>query len=330
MWGIWQREKRAIVVPKVLLLTIILFGVIVLVSAENEPGTVQGSQKVEFSIFSFIRGIFQSLFSTPRAEPISNVQNERGIESISAAGVEAGDDVGETRQENIEDEESSGERSTRIEPSGEHYEVPYRRERTYKIGFPGYSFVVEDPLKGEDLNEYFKSLDLPEEKVYVVMLFEGDDGDPTYDQLNTLNRDGIKVFTENPVGDHAYFAIFPVENLETRSYDFVRWVGLIEPEWKLKKSVKEQIEALEPNSQVSVLVKFYETPFTEEQIYQLLETTGASLIKYETVEDLLMNDDEREYAKISMETQHIDSLLELSFVKDVVDYIPPSAYILYG
>ena len=83
-----------------------------------------------------------------------------------------------------------------------------------------------DSLKGENLTSYFKSLNLTEDYIYAMMQFETLGGDPTNEQIRILENDNITLYEYH--GDHTYYAKIPRAILENKTYDFVRWVGIIE------------------------------------------------------------------------------------------------------
>ncbi len=99
-----------------------------------------------------------------------------------------------------------------------------KRERTYEAPLPG-GTIVPEPRKGENSTNYFKSLNLTEDFYYVMMQFEGD-GWPSEKQLQILKNENITLFT--PQGDFTYYAKVPKLFLQTKSYDFIRWIEIPE------------------------------------------------------------------------------------------------------
>ncbi|GEM_PF-3952237 len=166
-------------------------------------------------------------------------------------------------------EEINLKKKDSVEPSEEIFsngtEVRYR---TFNIYRDSEEFVPK-PLKGDELNEYFKSLNLKDENIYVMVQFEGFDGDPSLDQIEILEQDGVELFEY--YRDHTYFARFSKEILETKSYDFIRWIGLpsLNFESKINPFVKKQVEESDSES-LEISLKFYEFP-NEEQLDTLTE-----------------------------------------------------------
>ena len=117
-----------------------------------------------------------------------------------------------------------------------------RQVRNYEACvLPGGCWYVETPRKGTDLIDYFKSLNTTNEYIYVLMQFEGCFGTPTEEQRKTLNDDGIALF--DFYGDYTYYAKVPRNILETKSYDFVRWIGPINTSLKIEPVLMNKLKA---------------------------------------------------------------------------------------
>ena len=103
-------------------------------------------------------------------------------------------------------------------------------EERYLLGFYSGGGVPE-PRQGEDAIAYFKSRNLSGNYTYVLVQFiSGKPSEPTSAQEKELNRDGIIV--GGPHGNAAY-ARFPNWVLTSKSYPFIRWIGILEPEQKI-------------------------------------------------------------------------------------------------
>lgn len=161
----------------------------------------------------------------------------------------------------------------KVPPSGEIYinmsEYCKGIHRTFDVGT---DFVrtagetIPEPRKGDDLNNYFKSLHITEDYVYVLMQFEDCDGDPINEQIQTLAADGITLFEYH--GDHTYYAKVPKTVLETKSYDFVRWIGIRTPAGKLQSSLREKVWDKNCIGKIKLNIQFYEN-LNDKQVKQL-------------------------------------------------------------
>ena len=129
------------------------------------------------------------------------------------------------------------------------------KKRTFEVGLPSNSFVPQ-PRKGLDTINYFKSLNLTDGYVYAMMQFETLDGDPTKEQMDLFSVDNITLFEYH--GDHTYYAKIPKTILETKSYDFVRWIGIIENGTSKVNSDTRASLNLIPSESINVSILFYE------------------------------------------------------------------------
>ncbi|MCH7851054.1 MAG: hypothetical protein IH845_05415 [Nanoarchaeota archaeon] len=149
----------------------------------------------------------------------------------------------------------------------EYQEPKYeKRKRTWLIPMAD-GKIVPEPLKGKELNNYFKNLDITEENVYVMIQFEGDEGDPNPKWVRELERDGTFLFKWH--GDHVYYARMPKNVLEEESYDFIRWIGIEDPILKLSEWIREVVED-NCTGELDINIVFYED-LNEEQSAQLSE-----------------------------------------------------------
>ncbi len=195
------------------------------------------------------------------------------------------------------------------------------RNRSYKAGLPGGSFIPE-PLKGEALNSYFKLLNLTEDYIYAMMQFETLDGDPTHEQKQILAEDNITLFEYH--GDHTYYTKIPKIILETKSYDFVRWIGIVEdPSMKLKKDLKEKLWDKNCNGRIRLIVIFYEN-LNNKQFEKIKQVSDGHLAGYWG-----KHEDEFDYSKdnnidLEIDINRLNNTVLLNFVKTVEVMVLPN------
>lgn len=91
---------------------------------------------------------------------------------------------------------------------------------SYNIKLKNGNFTP-DPKNGSEINYYFKSLNLTEDFIYVLVQFDTNDGDPTQNQTQNLTNDNVTLISG--LVEHTHIAKFPRWVLENKSYDFVRW-----------------------------------------------------------------------------------------------------------
>jgi hypothetical protein len=161
----------------------------------------------------------------------------------------------------------------RVYMNESEYYAKYARNRTYMTGMPSGNYAPE-PRKGKALNDYFKSLNLTDDYIYVMMQFETLGGDPNKEQMKILEDDDVTLFESH--GDHTYYAKMPRTILETKSYDFVRWIGIVEkPEWKIQDSnILKKIWGKNCTGMLNISVEFYEK-LTLDNFQTIKEITGS-------------------------------------------------------
>ncbi|MCH7850915.1 MAG: hypothetical protein IH845_04705 [Nanoarchaeota archaeon] len=98
-------------------------------------------------------------------------------------------------------------------------------ERYYRI-CNGTECAVPEPLKGGELNDYFKSLDLKEDPVYVLVQFDTLGAEPSLLQLKRLELAGMSFFEGYPGSGYSYYSKASRNFLENKNYDFIRWIGI--------------------------------------------------------------------------------------------------------
>jgi len=181
------------------------------------------------------------------------------------------------------------------------------RERSYDTGVRGGKWEITTPLKGQALNDYFKSLNLQEDPVYVLMQFETwPEGDPTQEQIDKMKQAGlIKLYQYH--GDHTYPAKVTKDFLENHNFDHVRWIGLPDPEIKVDNLVLDDI-LRKPN--VMLFVFLYD--FLGKQKVNKIKLLSNNII-YERGQSLAVN----------ISSGNVMDLLSLNFVKTIEPYSLP-------
>ncbi|MCH7851055.1 MAG: S8 family serine peptidase, partial [Nanoarchaeota archaeon] len=177
------------------------------------------------------------------------------------------------------------------------------KKRSFKIKTKN-GEVVPKPLKDKKLKDHFKSLNLKNNKVYVRIQFEGEDGNPSPEEVEILERDGIKLLDWH--GDHIYYARVPKTILETKSYDFIRWIGINE-DIKIKKKSRDYISS----NDVDLILIFYED-ITNEDIEDIKNIQGIKII--EKGLDRLI---------VEVNSGNVDELLSINSIKKAEIYLKP-------
>ncbi len=131
---------------------------------------------------------------------------------------------------------------------------PYWIERYYRVC--DVDCFVPKPLKGDELNEYFKSLNLKDENIYVMVQFDVLGADPSKNQIEKLEGDGV-ILLDN-AARHTWFAKAPKEFLETKSYDFIRWIGIPSSQGKRISLIREKITNKNCSGTFNARIIFYE------------------------------------------------------------------------
>lgn len=192
------------------------------------------------------------------------------------------------------------------------------RNRTYKVGLPGGSYAP-DPLQGEALNEYFTGLNLTQEYVYGLLQFETIDGRLTEEQKSILKENGITLFESH--GDFTYYAKISTEFLQTQSLDFIRWAGLVNPEYKMHQPIKEIFWGKNCSGRVNLNIIVYEA-LSAVQFQELRNISSGCNIDYQMKCDSLPSED---IISLSVDAGSIETIAFLDFVKAIELYILPTA-----
>ena len=201
---------------------------------------------------------------------IKSVKEEgKGIISASTAGGGASTSLGvsvdsEGRitaepQQRVPDEDITEYYETKEEWEEEtRKDMEENPEKYYRACFDADGCRIPDPLKGEELNDYFKSLNLTDDPVYVMVQFDVIGADPSWLQVNLLKLQGMTVFEDSSgAGAHTYYAKASKNFLENKNYDFIRWIGIREADAKIPGSLREKIEEGCSGS-VDILIIHYE------------------------------------------------------------------------
>ena len=208
----------------------------------------------------------------------------------------------------------SARTTTTVSPAGYIFineSAFYKKERSYVVGLPGGSFNPE-PLKGEALNSYFKSLNLTEEYIYGMMQFETLGGDPTNEQAEILGNDNITLFEYH--GDHTYYAKIPRSVLETKSYDFVRWIGIID-------------DPLRKIAIGSIFRYFYKNCTGPVQMY-IISYERLNENQINRIKELTYSFEYGDVGFAEIDVSKIYDLVSLDFVKKIEQYVRPRAAVM--
>lgn len=205
--------------------------------------------------------------------------------------------------------------STRVGHSGEIYinesEFYKGGVRSYHTGYPTGTFEPDLSVTGFAINEYFKGLNLTEEYIYVMMQFNALGGDPTPEQIDILAKDNLTLFRYH--GDHTYRAKAPKIILETKSYDFVRWVGIVEDHSvKLNGGLKGYAER-NCTGEIKLEIAFYEN-LKDEQFRIIKEVSSGCLVGYNLNCNSTSNDD---IIDIETDINMLEEIASLNFVKTI-------------
>lgn len=168
----------------------------------------------------------------------------------------------------------------------------------YRACFEVEGCRVPEPLKGKELNDYFKSLNLVDDSVYVMIQFDVLGADPYLWQVWILKFNGVELLEGSGAGGHTYFAKASKSFLENKHYDFIRWIGVREPETKL--------HGIDQNytGSIDLLVLFYEG-LNEEQIDEISDIK----ISHGGLGDNII--------QVNAKIEQVNKIAELNFVKAV-------------
>jgi len=219
-------------------------------------------------------------------------------------------------QASIIDNTAKTKFSTKISPSLQIEETMEEycksKKRSYEVALPARSFQV-NPRKGQESIDYFNSIELSEPYVYVLIQFEACDGDPLKEEMDNMAQDGIQLYEYH--GDHTYYARIPTEILRTKSYDFVRWIGLVDnPLDKIRRGSVFWYLLENCTGNILLNIGMYDTlTQTEEN-----KLRSISLIRYAG------NIPEGGSYLVEIETNKLRDLLSLPFVKKIEVYTLPT------
>lgn len=187
---------------------------------------------------------------------------------------------------------------------------PCETPRTYQACVTQFScFNVDQPRKGENFTSYFASLNITDEYIYGMLQFDGCWGLPEDSWKAELWKDNFKLFSA--MGDHTFFFKAPRNILTTKSYDFIRWAGVVEdPNMKIWPDLMDDIKN-RPNESVRFGIVAYEVP-TEEQYQKILVL----------INELPPYSDRNTYMSVIANASQIIKIAELGFTKEFEKWYP--------
>lgn len=240
--------------------------------------------------------------------------NEPEVFKLKVKSVKEGD---WTIKAITEDNSVSAQLPTKINESQRHgvyineSEFYKNRTRSWSACYGFECFTLAE-RKGQDSINYFKSLNLTEDYIYVIMQFEDLGGDPSREEMDILAADNITLFEYH--GDHSYYAKVPRTILETKSYNYVRWIGIAEnASWKLHTSLGQRVNK-NCTGNVMVSIHFYER-FTDKSKVDLIINHTKSIVRYKEPYDLIRAD---------VSLGNLVDISSFNFVKDIWPVIKPS------
>jgi len=204
----------------------------------------------------------------------------------------------------------------KINESGRHLiyinesEFYKNRTRSWSACY-GFECFTPAERRGQASIDYFKSLNLTDDFIYVIMQFDALGGDPTVEQMSILAADNITLFEYH--GDHSYYAKVPRAILETKSYDFVRWIGITENPLMKMDWVFRYIHR---NCTGSVRLRVLAYDIIDDKEFAKLQEIAIRVIGAKSGQyDQLL---------VDINPSKIDNLLTLNFVERIEWYSPPS------
>ena len=172
----------------------------------------------------------------------------------------------------------------------------------------GFECFTPAERRGQASIDYFKSLNLTDDFIYVIMQFDAPGGDPTVEQMNLLAVDNITLFEYH--GDHSYYAKAPRAILESKSYDFVRWAGIAEkPLMKIDTGSPIRYIYNNCTGSIKLTAVFYEK-LNDEQTNKIRELVNS--FNYGNI------------GIVEINVSKIYDFVSLNFVERVEWYSPPS------
>ncbi|MFH1106943.1 MAG: S8 family serine peptidase [Candidatus Micrarchaeota archaeon] len=156
-------------------------------------------------------------------------------------------------------------------------------------------------MTGSEINEYFLSLDLTLDRVYVLVQFNSLGGDPSDAEIQNLSDDNVTLL--GSLADHTYIAKFPLRVLETKSYPFVRWISILDPVKKLSSNLDNYTNS-NSTTPLNITIVFFEglNPLQQDEFSN-----------YSNI--VISNDTNFTSATFTTNTSLIGNLSELNFVK---------------
>ena len=172
---------------------------------------------------------------------------------------------------------------------------------------------VPEPIKGKESIAYFKSLNLKDDYVYIIIQF-----DPLFSgfypwDLWTLRVE--KVILLDGAGRESMYAKVPKSFLERKSYRFIRWMGVMSPQGKIRDSeLREQVWNQTNEGRIEIDINFYED-LSDEQFEEVKQISNGRLIYYWSNHEFIPS----EYDSINLEVDFdkIKDIASLNYVEKI-------------
>ncbi len=228
---------------------------------------------------------------------------------------------------------------TQVEPSGYIYETEeeWKAKEETKRNDSGWIYeqykvcdvecYVPEPLKGKELNNYFKSLNLKEDSVYVILQFELLDlqAQPGHlaeyfnqqeNERNDILKDRGVVLLGGPGGiggaggELARYAKVPKKFLEEEHYDFIRWIGIKSPEGKLSPELREKVWNKNCTGGIVLEIRAYEK-ISNEQFETIKQITKGELFNQE------FTPSQDSFIDLKVDIDKLKEIASLDFIKTI-------------
>ena len=220
--------------------------------------------------------------------------NATAAESVEVTSSAVSNNTGESNNTNTSSSTQAGSSGS----GGANWDacsVP----RSYQACVVQSCFNVEEPRKGENFTSYFASLNTTDEYIYGMLQFDGCWGLPEDSWKAELSKDNFTLFTA--MGDHTFFFKAPRNVLTTKSYDFIRWAGVVENQsMKIWPDLLTEIQNV---NKTKILVIGYRG-FTSEQ-HQRISEFSETVFYF------------GEHASVEINSTSVYDIAKLNFVKEI-------------